>query len=175
MAGVSKAALTVFVGKKRPFESLKRVCSAFNCRRNAQWMFGTFYSENNWRGGRKKKRNDGSKKNKYSYECPRTGYYVPAIWQIDSWRILGMFFFRAFIMGPRLHKENLKNSIWEYTNGSCLRGPHRSNRWDASAFERSSNGLPRVFPCRPIYKLGDLYLPISQSSNFWFSCPPRSY
>lgn len=54
MAGVSKAALTVFVGKKRPFESLKRVCSAFNCRRNAQWMFGTFYSENNWRGGRKK-------------------------------------------------------------------------------------------------------------------------
>lgn len=37
-------------------------------------------------------------------ECPRTGYGVPAIFEIDSCENPGCVY-HAIIMGPRLHKQ----------------------------------------------------------------------
>lgn len=88
-----------------------------------------------------------------------------------SVRLIGVNFldlFTTLSSWDLVYTNKSVNSIWEYTNGSSFARPTRVKSMGCFGFEHPSNVSPRVFPCRPIYKLGDLYTSIMQSSNFWF-------
>ena len=113
------------------------------------------------------------KKEKGCYECPRTGYCVPAICEIDSCRILGLF--STLSSWELVYTNKSENSIWEYTNGSCLRGPHRSNRWAAPALNILLMYCQGFSHVAQFTSWKDLYTPISQELKLLrFSCPCSS-
>lgn len=61
-----------------------------------------------------------------------------------------------------VYTNKSESSIWEYTNGSCLQGPHRSNRLDALALNTLLMYCQGFSHVTQFTSWEDLYTPIKE-------------
>lgn len=145
---------------------------AFNCVRKAQWRFGQC-REN--KVGERKKEAYCSSSCKIKEASVRAQGQVK-VSQLASRLIAEVKILDAFSRQSPwdlVYTNKSEGSIWEYTNGSCLQGPHRSNRWDALALNTLLMYCQGFSHVTQFTSWEDLHTPIREpelklSASFYF-------
>lgn len=118
-------------------------------RRNALFVFGTFYPANNW-----------EKTRAIRAACMKSmnaqGQVTASLLSARLTAIETLDIFTAQSSWDLVCTNKSENSIWEYVLMAHACKAHAGQIDGMLWLQHSSNVLPRVFPSRPIYKLGDL-------------------